>query len=193
MGTLFRLLFLIFFALAVGWYLHPPLREELAGLAASLTGEPAPAKKSAPAERARRPRREAPAPEPTAAPRGVRWEIEGEVYDLLTLKPVAGASVTFREDPTLPGETVATDATGRYRARVAGSPMKGLIASFSHPEYQEIFLEETRAPYKRWSLERRRDAYAEALTAEVLHVPLFADPGAPLTYNIAALSKRGSL
>jgi hypothetical protein len=193
MSWLIRVLVLVVLAAAIGWYIHPPLREELNALAASFGVElkaPAPEKKSArkkrrrPSSRPKRPR----APK-TAAVRGVDWEVRGEVYDLLTLEPVAGAEIVFREDPTAAGKRVETDASGKFTALVPAATAKGLVVSFSHPDYDDVFLEETRAPYKRWSLDRRQDAYAEAQTAEVLHVPLFGVIGEATVYNIAALPK----
>ncbi len=143
-------------------------------------------KKSRRRQRAKRPAAAAQAP-------AEDWIITGEVYDLLTLNPISNATLTFREDPTKPAVTAKTDSLGQFEVTLPALPQAGYTPSFFHPDFDKVFLEESRAPYKRWSEDRRRDAFAEALTAEVLHVPIFVGTQGTLTYNIAALPKSGQL
>jgi hypothetical protein len=67
-----------------------------------------------------------PAPSRTAPPSAKpprEWKFRGEVYDLLTLKPLAGCALTFTDSETNRSIKTRTDSGGRYRAIVP--PLSG--------------------------------------------------------------------
>lgn len=83
----------------------------------------------------------------TAAPAGPRpkpvreWRLRGTVYDLVTLKPVPGCTITFVDNET--NEKIATmsNAKGLYRAIVPPLPERGYQVSVSKSGYAKTYLE----------------------------------------------------
>lgn len=103
------------------------------------------------------------------------WSVRGDVYDLLSLKPVSGARVVFTSRTDGKSRSVKTDAKGRYRLKLPKLKEGGYNASVSHAAYRPIFLEEMDPPYRTQKAARREDAAQTAVTSQVLHVPFLPE------------------
>lgn len=86
--------------------------------------------------RARSSRRAAPAPEVVK-----EWKLRGTVYDLTTLKPLAGAQLTFADEATNRTIRTRSDASGRYRAIVPPLDGRGYAVSVSKGGYSANYLD----------------------------------------------------
>ncbi|HVE13209.1 MAG TPA: hypothetical protein VNI01_07440 [Elusimicrobiota bacterium] len=137
----------------------------------------------------------APAAAPTtpaapAKPKIDAWSVHGRAFELLTLKPVAGARVTFKDKNGGQPVECTTDAAGVYAAKLKPVAEGGYEVSAWHARYGGTFLEEGDVPFKDMSPERRREERDTLYSAKVVHVPLLLAPGqADLEYNFALISK----
>jgi len=113
---------------------------------------------------------------PAAAPARSDWSVRGLVYDLFTLKPVAGARVTFTSRES--GQVIVTrsDAAGRYSLLLPRVSAGGYDITVRHGRYQQTYLEENEPPYRSMSDERRQEAASQLLQSAVLHVPFLPAP-----------------
>jgi hypothetical protein len=102
------------------------------------------------------------------------WKVSGKVYDLVTLAPVSGARVTFRDRRDGKALTALADARGRYRASLPKISEGGYDVAVESRGYAG-FLEEMSPPYKAQDRSRRLEALAEARRSELLHVPLLPE------------------
>ena len=92
-------------------------------------------------------------PPPQKKKRAAIWIFEGTVYDLITLKPVAGASLMFvsgnRDYP------IETNSRGVYRVRLPAMRRGGYRLIVDHEEYLSDYFDEVRPPYYKRSLAYR--------------------------------------
>lgn len=106
--------------------------------------------------------------------------VRGKVYDLMTLDPVVGARILFREKGSgRVARSAATGTDGRYAARLSRRRGAGWDVSVSHPRYGDRYLEDGSLPYA--SMPRKGRAAARDLlysSASLLHAPLIPAPGA---------------
>lgn len=176
-----------------GWvaYRYGPLLRQMAAAPSPAPEQTAPP--SLPAPEAAAPEQTAPlslpapeaaAPEPvyTMRPPPNRpqldadtWLVRGEVYDLLSLKPVSGARITFTSRADGKSRAARSDAKGRYRLKLPKLKEGGYDAAVSHPAYRPIFLEEMAPPYSSQKASRREDAANTAVTSQILHVPFLPE------------------
>lgn len=75
----------------------------------------------------------------TAARVVQEWRLRGAVYDLLTLKPVAGAKITLTDNATNSRAETVTDAKGRYRAVLPPLRERGYLVAISKPGYARSY------------------------------------------------------
>jgi hypothetical protein len=112
------------------------------------------------------------------ASRPVRqWKLRGSVYDLTTLKPLAGVALDFKDQRTDKVVRARTDSSGRYRAAVA--PLgddRGYSVTVSKAGYASNYLDPSIAGVKTFSAGRRREI-ARNLTS--------ASPPSPATVSAA--------
>lgn len=113
-----------------------------------------------------------------------KWKISGRVYDLLTLEPVAGASVTFTNQETGKRHSAKTGKDGRY-SLVLPSLKEGAYApDVAHPAYRAGFLEDGEVPYKEQGESRRIEAAQLLRENVIMHVPVSPPEGeGALTYD----------
>ena len=85
----------------------------------------------------------APVPPRRAAPKPAvkEWKLRGTVYDLTTLKPLAGCALTFRDETTGKNVETRTDSAGRYRALVPPLSDRGYLASVAKDGYAANYLD----------------------------------------------------
>jgi hypothetical protein len=100
------------------------------------------------------------------------WTVTGEVYDLVSLKPVSGLRLRFT--PKGGGESVdgRTNSKGRYRV-VLPKDGTAYVLRLRHRAYSGAYVEEESGiPFKNQSRSRRLEHYQSFLQAPLLHVPL---------------------
>ena len=113
---------------------------------------------------------------PAAVPARNDWSVRGLVYDLFTLKPVAGARVTFTSRESGQVIVARSDAAGRYGLRLPRVSSGGYDVAVRQKRYQQTYLEENEPPYRSMSGERRQEAASQLLQSAVLHVPFLPAP-----------------
>lgn len=125
----------------------PPPKPAVPRPQPAAAASPAPPK-AAPAKEA------APPPEPVAKLRD--WVFQGQVYDIITLQPVYGVSLTFK-DPfgRLVGKA-STGDNGHYRVRLPALETGGYAVTLSHPDYRAHFLEDVYPPVRTLPEDQRR-------------------------------------
>ena len=117
--------------------------------------EAAPKKQSAPAK-------------PAAA---ADWTVSGEVYDLLSLKPVGGALLTFTAGASGGALTAQTGDDGRYTLKLPKAGEKYSLR-VRHASYDGVYAEDAGLPFREQGLSRRREFCRTFRRSTVLHVPL---------------------
>ncbi|MFH2202112.1 MAG: carboxypeptidase-like regulatory domain-containing protein [Elusimicrobiota bacterium] len=102
-----------------------------------------------------------------------KWTIGGEVYDLLSLKPVKGAQLVFTDKAKGSRYKTKTDAKGRYTIKLPKLKDDGYELVVKHRRYRGVYLEEeTSRPLKRQDRESRLETYDAFSRTAILHVPL---------------------
>lgn len=123
---------------------------------------------------------------PQEAPAPAVWTISGQAYDLFSLKPVAGAKVTF-QDSSGKRYRATTGASGRYRARLPRPLQGGYAISVKRAGYRDDYLEEGDPPFRKQSEGRREDAAYQAAESTVLHVPVTAGEDGSLREDLVLI------
>jgi hypothetical protein len=110
----------------------------------------------------------APAPAPTRAraaaapssdepPKPVReWRLRGAVYDLTSLKPLAGAFLSFKDEQSNKEVMTRTDSTGHYRALVPALGGRGYAVTIERSGYAPNYLDPATENVPQLPAERRR-------------------------------------
>jgi hypothetical protein len=132
-----------------------------AGSSAPQAPEPAPEPRSR--------RRAAPKPKPEG------WRVEGQVYDLFSLKPLPGTRIVFQDKNTGDAHTAASDAKGRYVVYLPKVREGGYEVTVSRKGYSDSYFEEMAPPYRSQSIARRREAAEQLSESAMLHVPLLPE------------------
>jgi hypothetical protein len=102
-----------------------------------------------------------------------QWVFYGRAYDLITLRPVAGARLLVEEGRSGGyGQQVETDAHGRFAAVLARLPEGSYEVRVSHPRYAAAVLYEPDIPYARLPLDQRREIARGARDGDVPAPPL---------------------
>jgi hypothetical protein len=115
---------------------------------------PLPAVSAKPARRAAKARAPKPAPMPKDA--GPQWVFEGTAYDLITLRPVYAATLTFKDaSGSVCGETT-TGEDGSYSIALDPLSDAGYFLVVNHADFQEKYIDEINPPFKEVPLEERR-------------------------------------
>ncbi len=152
----------------------PPSAPPAAG--SQSPAQPVPDHAAAPDARRLPPPTPAAAGTPAAAPARNDWSVRGLAYDLFTLKPVAGAQVSFTSRDSGEVFRARSDAAGRYGLRLPRVSSGGYDIAVRHIRYQQIYLEENEPPYRSMSGERRQEAASQMLQSAVLHIPFLPAP-----------------
>jgi hypothetical protein len=117
------------------------------------------------------------------------WMIKGRIYDLMTLKPVAGAQLTLKNE--LSGKTFSTrtDTGGAYSLRVFPVSESGYAVAMLIHGRDWPFLEDMDPPYKEQSLELRESALGLLSSPSLVHVPIMLPSGQhELSYDLVLTS-----
>ncbi len=123
-----------------------------------------------------------PAPPPRAES---RWIIRGKAYDLLSLRPVAGALITFMDRHTARRVSVHSGKDGRFSAKLPPLREGGYEVRVRARNYHKNFLDEAEPPYHAQGRQRREEALELFRNSDVLHVPILLTGGQPeLEYNV---------
>jgi hypothetical protein len=85
------------------------------------------------------------------------WKLRGTVFDLVTLKPVAKATLVF-SDPELNRRfELVTDGQGRYRTIVPSLPNRGYAVAVQHSDYAQSYLNPDTKGVRSKSEQKRRE------------------------------------
>jgi hypothetical protein len=74
-----------------------------------------------------------------SAPAAREWRLRGRVYDLVTLKPVAGAKLVLTDNETNARAETVTSADGRYKTVLPPLTGHGYIVGISKPGYAKSY------------------------------------------------------
>lgn len=100
------------------------------------------------------------------------WAVSGKVYDLISLKPIAGARITFMDVATRRVFSAESQATGNYSVDLPKTAASGYAVTVKHRKYGTVYTEEGYTPYYSQSLERRREARDMLRSMKIMHVPI---------------------
>ncbi len=125
------------------------------------------------------------APAPRASrPAPARWIFSGQAYDVLSLRPVSFAQLTFRDPSGADAGEVSTGADGRFSivlAPVAG----GYRLKVSHPDYKDRYLDDVTPSMRLTSRSLRR----QLLKALPQNDPWIAGKSGAMRRDIVLLPK----
>ncbi len=105
------------------------------------------------------------------------WHIHGKVYDLVSLKPISGTRITFRDRYTDKKYRTRSNKRGRYTVKLPPLKDGGYIISVRHRRYGSKYIEEGRPAYHQMSLRRRKAELETLANLNVLHVPISLPEG----------------
>lgn len=116
-------------------------------------------------------------PAATASPakpmgNSVRWTLRGQVFDLLSLKPVPGAALTFTDTFSGAAYRVQSDARGAYAVEVPKGQGTAYQVSVRRRGFKTDYLEDSEPTFLSRGPAARREAAREMERSAVLHVPL---------------------
>lgn len=119
-----------------------------------------------------------PAPKPV-----MEWKLRGLVLDLVTLKPVPGAKLTFSDQETSVRAVIQADGQGRYRTVLPPLSGRGYLVTIAKPGYHASYLNPGTEGVAEMPLDRRKELVKElsSLIAEPASVEPNSD--APLVTN----------
>lgn len=101
-----------------------------------------------------------------------RWTLRGQVFDLLSLKPVPGAALTFTD--TFSGAVYRgqSDARGAYAVAVPKGEGTAYQVSVRRRGFKPDYLEDSEPTFLTRGPAARRESAREMERSAVLHVPL---------------------
>jgi hypothetical protein len=99
-----------------------------------------------------------PRPQPASRPKdaGPSWAFYGMVYDLISLRPVYGAALTFKSPSGAAAGEASTSEDGGYEISLEPLSEAGYSLLVKHPDYQDKYIDEISPPFREVSLEERR-------------------------------------
>ncbi|MBI5246289.1 MAG: carboxypeptidase regulatory-like domain-containing protein [Elusimicrobia bacterium] len=104
-------------------------------------------------------------PEAAAKEKIVReWKMRGHVYDLVTLRPVAGAKLIFTDNETNSQAFLVSDSAGLYRTILPPLRGHGYLVAISKAGYAKTYLNPGTEGVSEMPLERRKELVAELAT-----------------------------
>jgi len=156
---------------------EPLLPVELKTQTASDALDHLPAEAKPDAE-SKKPAGQQPAPKAPAALEGVSWDFEGQVYDMLTLKPVPGVEMTFYSDEG--NHQTKSGKDGRYRISLPGLRSGGYRLQADHPDYADEYFDDPGSALRKAPLKQR----AGLRNSNPTNLPWSADRKAPLRRDV---------
>jgi hypothetical protein len=101
-----------------------------------------------------------------------QWAFYGRVYDLITLRPVAGVQLNFQSTSNGGGMQARTDEHGRFLVVLPRLSSGSYEIRGSHPKYASPVLYEPDIPYAKLPLAQRRDIARSAQDGDMTLPPL---------------------
>jgi hypothetical protein len=121
---------------------------------------------------------------PAKRRRRAEWRLRGAVYDMVTLKPVVGATIILKDVELNRRIETTTDGEGRYKASVAPLTGRGYVVSFDDPNYASGAFIDPGNDALRGKPRVERERLAQELARSVMAPQsLQADDDAPLITN----------
>jgi hypothetical protein len=110
--------------------------------------------------------------EPPAKPKKAikEWKLRGQVYDLTTLKPLAGCQLTFTDPATNQSIVTRTNSEGRYRAIVPPLTDGGYTVTAAKNGYSPNYLDPATEGVANMSAAQRKEL-AKGLSATLTAGP----------------------
>jgi hypothetical protein len=102
------------------------------------------------------------------------WKMRGAVYDLITLKPAAGAILTFTDNMTNSRAQVTADAHGKYKALLPPLVGRGYVVTLFKVGYEKTCLDPRIEGVRDLPLARRRELVKEL--ASMISPPFAFEP-----------------
>lgn len=110
------------------------------------------------------------------APRVAReWRLRGAVYDLVTLKPVAGAKLVFTDNETNARAETVSNAQGRYRTVLPPLREHGYLVAIAKPGYAASYAGPESAGAADLDLANRKELARQL--ARSVEAPTSLEPG----------------
>ena len=109
-------------------------------------------------------------PAPPAPKAPTEWKLRGTVYDLTTLKPLAGCTLQFEDTGTARSIMTRTDSAGRYRTIVPPLNGGGYSVTIERNGYAPGYLDPGTENVPQMSASERKDM-ARDLSASLSAVP----------------------
>ncbi len=115
------------------------------------------------------------------------WRMRGAIYDLITLKPVAGVRMIFTDNQTNSKAQIQSDVHGNYRAILPALPGRGYLVTLSKPGYEKAYLDPGTEGVAEMPEERRREIAKElsSLIAEPASLQPNSDTPLVTDFHIA--------
>jgi hypothetical protein len=89
------------------------------------------------------------------------WRLRGAVFDLITLQPVAHATLVLKDAELNRRFELVTGADGRYRTTVPSLPNRGYAVSVEAPDYAQTYLNPGTDGVREKGLDERREIAQE--------------------------------
>jgi hypothetical protein len=96
---------------------------------------------------------------------GPRWVFKGSAYDLINLRPVYAATLTFKDASGKVCGEASTGEDGSYSIALDPLSDAGYCLSVKHDDYKERYIDEIDSPFKDVSLAERRQLASLAARA----------------------------
>lgn len=122
---------------------------------------------AADAARPRTMRKEGKTPEEETA-----WILRGKVYDLLSLKPVAGARMRWTSKADGKKFEASASPSGGYKISVPKLGDGGYVLEISHKAYGRVYFDDVSPPYSTWDRGRREEETETLLSLTVVNLPI---------------------
>lgn len=132
-----------------------------------------------------------PVVERPAAPAKGTFTVRGSIFDLMTLTPVSGAEIRFKDGDTEKQVSVATDEKGRYKISLKSNGT-GYALSIRHPRYSKRGLEDWGVSFRSMSRAQREQAASDHLARQTKTI-ILSMPGQVIEQDYAVLPLRRSV
>lgn len=125
-----------------------------------------------------------------APKRATEWKLRGVVYDLVSLKPVPGATLTLTDNQTNARAQTVTDSQGRYRIILPPLDGRGYLVAIAKPGYEKTYLNPGTEGVADMDQARREELARELATTISEPASLEPPSDAPFPTNFHLAPKR---
>lgn len=116
------------------------------------------------------------------------FKVEGEIYDILTLNPISGASILFKNMDSNEIYGAETNSSGRYHAWLEPDTA-GYVVTIEHDDYSAIYMEDWTPSLKMLKGPSRRYVILDIAENPPQKVHIFGMSDQKLTKNFAVVPR----